>query len=232
MTRHANPSAGRQESKMRVKRRSSSKLKKMPAWSIAALQGVCYWMGHRRSLYRHYPLAEGAVVAEICNLISANLPDSRELTCEVQYSKLSGLPEAPKVEGKEEITLERTRADLVVSEGSLDDGAAPEYVIEVKRYSAGKREIEADLRRLAEIRHRYPKTRAFLFVISEGKRPNRFLNDKGNSLKGKLRIPDSKDHFRVRRTLKAAHAYTRWENAQYACLLEVYVRRTKSVGQS
>ncbi len=43
-------------------------------------------MGHRRCLYRDYPLAEGALVAEVCNLIYANLPENLQLLCEVQYS--------------------------------------------------------------------------------------------------------------------------------------------------
>jgi hypothetical protein len=207
--------------------RSSSKLKKLPVWAEAALQGVCYWMGHRRSLYPDYPLAEGALVAELCNLINANLHGSGKLTCEAQYSKmLPGLLTPRKVEGQDEIRWQKARADLVVSEGSFDNAdGRPDFVIEVKRYSAGKREIDADLRRLARIRHEFPKARAFLFVISEGKRPARFVNERGNSLKGKHRIPNSEDHFRVRRTLKAAHAFTRREQAQYACLLEVYIRK-------
>jgi hypothetical protein len=65
---------------------------------------------------------KGALVAEICNLISANLRNlNLPLTCEVRYSKL--LPEIPKSkepEGKEEIITEKARVDLVVSKGSLD----------------------------------------------------------------------------------------------------------------
>ncbi len=53
-----------------------TKLKKQPSWVERALQGVAYWMGHRRCLYRDYPLSEGALVAEVCNLIYANLPDT------------------------------------------------------------------------------------------------------------------------------------------------------------
>jgi hypothetical protein len=41
-----------------------SKLKKHPKWVDGAFQGVTYWMGHRRCLYRDYPLSEGALVTE------------------------------------------------------------------------------------------------------------------------------------------------------------------------
>jgi hypothetical protein len=43
-------------------------------------------MGHRRCLYRDYPLSEGALVAEVCNLIHANLSEPLQLQREVQYS--------------------------------------------------------------------------------------------------------------------------------------------------
>jgi hypothetical protein len=38
---------------------------------------------HRRCPYRRYPLGEAAFVAEICNLIHANLKHNRVLECEV-----------------------------------------------------------------------------------------------------------------------------------------------------
>ena len=43
-----------------------TKLEKQPVWVDRALQGVTYWMGQRRCLYRDYPLSEGALVAEVC----------------------------------------------------------------------------------------------------------------------------------------------------------------------
>lgn len=33
-----------------------------------ALQGLVFWIGHRHSLFYDYPLTEGALIAEICNL--------------------------------------------------------------------------------------------------------------------------------------------------------------------
>ena len=70
-------------------------LEKWPYWVQRALQGVTYWIGHRRCLYRNYRLSEGALVAEVCNLIHANLSDQKLLMCEVQYSKLLHRDEKP-----------------------------------------------------------------------------------------------------------------------------------------
>jgi hypothetical protein len=57
----------------------TSKIKKQPLWIERAMQGGAYWMGHRRCLYRDYPLSDGALVAEVCNLIYANLPRELQL---------------------------------------------------------------------------------------------------------------------------------------------------------
>ena len=196
----------------------TSTLEKWPTWAERALQGVAYWIGHRRCLYRHYPLSEGALVAEVCNLIHANLPDKFSLLCEVQYSSLIHRDEKPT-----ELTV-RARADLVVAEKAInpDDEATPKFIIEVKRAAAPKAQIDADLRRLSAVRGIRSDIRTFLFVISEAQRPTRFVREDGMSVLGKHTIPQSEGYFRVRRTWKAAHAYTKRDRAQYACLIEVY----------
>jgi hypothetical protein len=197
-----------------------SKLTKLPKWSGRALQGLTYWMGHRRCMYRDYPLSEGALVAEVCNLIYANLPKDLQLLCEVQYSDFVERALLPKIlQGK-------IRADLVIAEKPTSDSdePVPKFIIEVKRASASKSQISADLSRLAAARQLRSDIRAFLFVISEAKRPKRFVHKEGHSLSGHYDIPNSDGFYRVRRTWKAAHAFIKRDRAQYACLIEVYPR--------
>src|SRR5712692_6421414 len=136
------------------------KVKKQPVWVERALQGVTYWMGHRRCLYRDYPLSEGALVAEVCNLIYANLPENLDLLCEVQYSSFVKCDPMP------EILQTKIRADLVLAEKSGRTGAnrVPKFIIEVKRASAPTSQINSDLRRLAAARRLCPSIRAFLFI--------------------------------------------------------------------
>ena len=109
-----------------------------PSWAERALQGLVFWVGHRRALYHHYPLSEGALVAETCNLIHANLDQDKRLLCERQYLKL--LPAGHRLEA----VHAKSRADIVVvrrptqkqadGPGSLVNSL--EAVIEVKRASA------------------------------------------------------------------------------------------------
>jgi hypothetical protein len=103
-----------------------------------------------------------------------------------------------------------------------DNQPTPKFIVEVKRAAAPKAQIDADLRRLAGVRRVRSDVRTFLFVISEAQRPTRFVDEEGKSIRGKKTIPQSDGYFRVRHTWKAAHAYTKRERAQYACLIEVY----------
>jgi hypothetical protein len=188
----------------------------LPGWSRKALQGIIYWIGHRRSLYDEYPLGESAFVAELCNLIFAHLNKPDVLRCEVQYRELAkGQELPPAVFGR------RARADIVIMDGDEED-ASPKFIIEVKRGCAPTREINADLRRLAEIARLTRGCRTMLFIVAEARRLDRFVTPEGQSVRGPFSIPDDAGHYRVRRTFKAAHAFKARDSAQYASLLEVY----------
>jgi hypothetical protein len=81
-------------------------LEDFPRWFNPALQGITYWIGHRRCVYRRYPLAEAALVAELCNLIFTHLSPEFVLQCEVMYSSLLVGKEMPL------LLTQRARADL------------------------------------------------------------------------------------------------------------------------
>lgn len=200
-------------------------LEEWPPWSESALQGLAFWMGHRHSLYRDYPLSEGALVAEACNLIQANLRAGDEvLLCERMYRTLVTLPEKPKVLTK------LVRADLVVATLEAKAKRKTEsiaehvrFIIEVKRGDASWAEIEDDLKRLDEaLRLSNKQFRCFLFVICESRRRNEFISKEGKSILGMKRIDGTDGHYRVRRTCKAAASFGNRETAHYACLLEVF----------
>jgi hypothetical protein len=199
-------------------------LEKAPRWAVDALQGITYWIGHRRCIYPHHPMPEGALVAELCNLICANLrtKEHLQLKCEVQYSEILKSKKLPA-------KLMNGRADLVVEEKENKNTGSPtpKFIIEVKR-AKSLRKINEDLQRLAAVRHAHGSVRAFLFVIGEAKRPKWFVDDDGNALSDERPIPNPEhsipipeSRFRVRRVLKAAHSFSSVGTAHYACLIEV-----------
>jgi len=199
-------------------------LEKWPTWAERALQGLAFWIGHRHALYRDYPLSEGALVAESCNLIFANLLPDEVLLCEERYSRLVPHGQWPTRLGQ------RSRADLVVVTGikkmhAEESGSLLPYaraVIEVKRGSASRAQIDEDLKRLAALKAANTNVRAFLFLVSEARRPRRFVSSEGRAKLGKYKILTTNSHYRVRRACKAASAFSGTDSAHYACIIEVF----------
>jgi hypothetical protein len=118
-------------------------------WLEHALQGLAFWIGHRHSLFQGYPLTEGALVAEACNLIQANLPHELVLLPECMYSNL--VAPGTAIAGVAGLA----RADLVLCHEAAKDigrdgniAAHTRFVIEVKRGDSSARLIDEDLRRL------------------------------------------------------------------------------------
>lgn len=199
-------------------------LDRWPIGSEKALQGLAFWIGHRHSLYPNYPLGESALVAETCNLIFANLSQGEILLCERQYTQLMPNGAWPPEQGG------KSRADLTVVTGLTHAEAESRdsllghlsAVIEVKRASAPKAQIDQDLRRLAIFKHSNPPVRALLFVVAEAHRLKRFVAPEGRAILGKHNISGADAHFRVRRACKAAAAFGGKESAHYACIIEVF----------
>lgn len=200
-------------------------------WLEHALQGLAFWIGHRHSLFKDYPLSEGALVAEACNLIQSNLPHDLVLMPECMYKNL--VAPGSKVRGvgplaRADLVLCAVAAKTVGREGNL----APytKFVIEVKRGDAIKQLINEDLYRLHSFLKIATKgTRGFLFVVSEALAPRQFIRD-GKSILGVHAIPSCTGHFRVRRSVKAAASFSRKETAHYVCLLEVFLKGQKAGG--
>lgn len=124
----------------------------IPNWTSDVLQGVTFWMGYRRSYFKDYPLLEGAIVAELCNLLSSKLnPDSDgRVFCEVPISNLIQ-------DHTSRVERDTIRYDLLIAkenkpvrnsrQHNFFDSAS--IVIEVKRGSASRDDVGSDLQRLA-----------------------------------------------------------------------------------
>jgi hypothetical protein len=198
-------------------------LQPLPRWALTAIQGLAFWIGYKRSLYRDYPMSEGALVTELRSLIHANLSDRYRLVCEVGYAKLvkAGVSRPTIIAGK-------ARADLVI-EKDVESRQAPGTMISVpfavmefKRAGAPAAQIMKDLQRLAALKSVRPSVRVFLLVLSDSARNGKFVTEAGISRGGLHRIDGARGYYKVRRTLKAAPAYTNKEIANYACIVEVF----------
>jgi len=196
-----------------------------PTFLEKAMQGLAFWIGHRSALFSDYPLPEAALVAEMCNLIQANLDNDQRLCPEVLYRRI--------VSNKGTILSDQARADLVIVSSDAPDPYkhdvkdAVQFVFEVKRASSTQQSINEDLRRLYSFKEQcQTEARAFLIVASERKLPERFVDEKkGKSRLHSHEIPETTGCYHVRRTVKAAASFERKETAHFVCIVEVFDKK-------
>ena len=166
-------------------------------------------------------MSEGALAAELGNLIHSHLPDKLHLRYEYMYSSL-----LPTGVGSEDVTA-LARADLAVYESlkspSGQQTSSVRFVIELKRASAAEGRINKDLRRLALIVENRENVRAFLCVASEESRPNRFATVNGIARRKEVPVEGSTCVCAVVNLKKAAFLFENRERAHYVCLIEVYL---------
>jgi len=164
-------------------------------------------------------MSEGALAAELGNLIHSHLPDKLYLRYEYAYSSL-----IPKKAFDDDITPQ-ARVDLAISEYYRDDAGMRrskiQYIVELKRASASNTRINRDLRRLAGVIENTKGVRAFLCVASEESRPPQFTNEGGYALKSEFKIEGTESVFVVTNVMKAAFLFKDRERAHYVCLIEV-----------
>lgn len=201
----------------------SNSLRTAPPWLRSAAQGLAFWIGHRRTIYSKHEMSEGALAAELGNLIHAHLPDKYNLRYEQPYTKL--LPVG--VTSKD--VANNARADMSIWERYTPDGGTrkrntPRYVLELKRASASSTRINKDLRRLALVAENSENVRAFLCVASEERRPAKFTNDRGFPLKEEFAISGTQSIYVVTNIYKAAFLFNDRDRAHYVCLIEVLAR--------
>jgi hypothetical protein len=202
----------------------SSSSDRLPRYIESAMQGLVFWIGHRRCIYPDYDLGEAALVAELANLIQARIYGDYRLLCEVHHNRF--LQSGCLVDN----LSASTRCDLLIG-SHLDPRnkkgkVKPQAVMEIKRWSeSAKPSIELDLRRLCQIKRAMPSVRCWLFVVSQGAVPTRFLNDKKSAKRGRMRdgLDDPDSYYNVRRVCKAASSFTRTTMTNYCCVLELFV---------
>jgi hypothetical protein len=173
-----------------------------PRWMEPLLQGLAFWVGYRKQLYRHHELPEGSIVAEALALIHSNLNDPETVRCEYPYSGLCAVSD-------------KSRADIVIFSGER-----PAYVIEVKRGHAAKAKKDLDILRLNALKSSDPSLRCFMLVVSQSHLPSQYVNmETGEALRGVFRLDEVK--YKVLRVCKAASTFKNLGAANYVCLLEV-----------
>ena len=207
--------------------RTEEALKALPGWFDEPLRGLVFWLGYHSVRFRHYPLSEGAIVAELTAFLYASrLVASKAIFPETSYREIASG------------NFGKTRADIVIGPGTKVNGRLRpvpdrvEAVIEVKRRNYWP-DIVSDLRRLLDYlaASQAPQARAFLVVACQaGPPPKRFAvkSDKvgWKASRQGISLCDTEGHVagkaRVRRIVRAAASIKKEASStHHVCLVEV-----------
>jgi hypothetical protein len=191
----------------------------LPSWTVGSLQALAYWIGWSHERYPHWPLSEGAMVAEAQALIAARLPDSLVALAETPTKYLVSEDAVDLRSGRVDLLLARRIGGRRPERSELRLAASD--LIEVKRGQAPWAEIEKDLVRLACLVKSLPQScRAFLVVGCEaGHVPSKFVND-GVAIRILGRV--SGGIYRTRRVWAASPARSRTSSVHLVVLVEVF----------
>ncbi len=153
-----------------------------PYWG-PVLQGVSHWIAYKKQYFDGHLLLEGAIIAEVTQLLSSKLDNSLRLNCEIMYKDIF-----------EQLSSQK-RCDLVIYQKGEDYSCVKE-VVEVKRFEISKKnenlkEIQKDMEKLSQLLHMSPQVSLYIAVFGQHKLPSEYFGPKGglrrtNLYKGKL----------------------------------------------
>ena len=149
-------------------------LKEISHYWQRVLQGTAHWVSYKKQYYAGNLLTEGAIVAEIAQLIATFLPDNEKFECEKMYQELDVFIE------------DQTRIDIVIGKWKKVDGKKVlinnhiHSAIELKRYENNWDFIQNDFEKLWRLKRKLKNIRLFVVLVGQGKLPKKLFSDSFN----------------------------------------------------
>lgn len=147
-------------------------MKDVPIHWHSVLQALAHWVAYKKEYFYGHLLPEGAIVAELTQLIAANINEGQRLECERMYkdfdSSINGQARADIVIGSKPVRTEEEKKSHVKKMMSLDDLAE---VVEVKRYEGNFIKTQEDFEKLAQLKVNNPGLRLFQVVVGQRSLP-------------------------------------------------------------
>lgn len=182
---------------------------KVPDYIINAMQGLAYWIGYKKRLYKYYSLSESAVVTEFCALLQAGLNENEYVLCERQYCNFFSKQRKDYKRCRMDVTVaefddseDRSFAKNVIGAQSKQKlGVLKKYakvVFEVKLLNSPDGLKKEDFSRLKSIKDENPDIITYSLLISEDKIPKKFVNEiSGIALKDENIKFKSNDEYKI-----------------------------------
>lgn len=147
----------------------------IPRYYEPVLQALTHWIAYKREYFYEHLLPEGAIVAELTQLLSAKLPSGFQVKCETLYKDMD-----PTVE-------KLIRADITISE-CVDGCLELRDVIEVKRYdsAADFDKVIKDADKLSILREALPHVSLLQVVAGQRRAPDKLVTDAHNVVRNNI----------------------------------------------
>jgi hypothetical protein len=186
----------------------------------AALQGLAYWIAYKQQYFDGHLLPEGAIVAELAQLLAVHIPDTKKVECERLYKD------------REFLVDTNIRADIVISDKPEKNedyheliqkipGSYWKEIVEVKRYEQTFKNIEKDSEKLIKLYSDSQDHHLYQVVVGQGKLPDELFTGDFNLRTRNIYTQSEDIDVRCRMSKKAYSTKRKNQKGVFAVLLEV-----------
>lgn len=190
-------------------------MKQVPQYWSPVLQALAHWIAYKKQYYHGHLLSEGAIVAELTQLLSAKIDTNFKIQCERMYKDFV------------RSLNDQTRVDIVIGDklkvttkGKLKvDGLTD--IIEVKRYEGQFSKIEDDFEKLAVLKDACSEARLFQVIVGQHILPDKLFTDNHNVKTGNVYKRDKPIEARPRMGKRAYNTKKDSKYGVFAVLIEI-----------
>lgn len=189
-----------------------------PHWE-KVLQGLSHWVAYKKQYFDAHSLPEGAIVAELTQLLSAKLPNNLIVECERYYKDFYGSDNENRVDiciGEKPSKGEFKYGRRVQLDGLKE-------IIEVKRLNNDFSPVRKDFNKVYDLKCKLiPKFEIKTYVLVVGQNGlSEYLFKGSNTLKRDLSKEGSNFEAKTKMTKKAYNTSKLAMHVSYAALIEV-----------
>lgn len=191
----------------------------IPKYWNEILQGLSYWIAYKKQYFKDHLLTEGAIVAELTQLLSAKIESNMRIECERMYKEIN-----PQI-------IDQSRVDILIGKKTNDkykNGKIKKLmpnelleIIEVKRYEGDWKKVEVDFEKLFKLKKNLPNTRLFQIVVGQEKLPDKIFNSKHNLMRRSIYNGNVELKTLPRLSKKAFSTKKESEKGVYSILIEI-----------
>lgn len=183
----------------------------------SALQALVYWVAYKQQYYSNSLLPEGAIVAELTQLLSSSVDNSIRVECERMYKDIDSTIE------------DGGRADIIIgAKGKLKDKKGSKVskddiheVIEVKRYEGSFNRLIKDMEKLSVLEIKGTAVKKYLVVIGQKKLPEKIFKNTHNVIRKNIYTGEGCFEAIPRIGKKAYPTKRKSISGAYAALIEI-----------